>query len=199
MNVIVKNTFIDVEDESGKVSQRRRRSEPAAMHLAPLVRVEGKYDDCSMSTTAGESDCSSPTSKADDKSPSQRSEDDTQSNLENSRGTITTLMIRNIPPKYTQEMLLKEWPSTWAYDLLYLPCSAKTKRNSGYAFVNFTTEAAARFFLEMWAGMRLAHFSRNKPLSIIPARVQGRNTILELFSQNDVHIKKPLDFQPAII
>lgn len=51
----------------------------------------------------------------------------------------TTLMIRNIPNKYTKDRLLQlidvDFMNT--YDFFYLPMDFENKCNVGYAFINF--------------------------------------------------------------
>ncbi len=50
----------------------------------------------------------------------------------------TTLMIKNIPNKYTQKMLLSTVDEHFrgTYDFFYLPIDFKNKCNVGYAFIN---------------------------------------------------------------
>jgi len=78
------------------------------------------------------------------------------------RSSQTTLMIRNVPVLYTREMLLQEWPNDATYDFLYLPYSCSMQRNLSYAFVNFTSEAAATAFMQQWQKKTLGtlHFSQ---------------------------------------
>ena len=74
--------------------------------------------------------------------PNPRGNDRFQVNLEAiSKGLDqrTTLMIRNIPNKYTQDMLLEflDQEHKGRYDFIYLPIDFKNKCNVGYAFINF--------------------------------------------------------------
>lgn len=85
----------------------------------------------------------------------------------------TTLMVRNIPVGYTQEMIALEWPPSLGYDFLYLPRNAGGKANLGYAFVNFTDEAGAAAFRAAWHRRSLAMFRSARRLSCSLAEVQG--------------------------
>lgn len=51
----------------------------------------------------------------------------------------TTIMVRNIPNKYTQDMLLElfENNNRKKFDFFYLPIDYNNNCNVGYAFVNF--------------------------------------------------------------
>lgn len=51
----------------------------------------------------------------------------------------TTLMVKNIPNKYTREMLIQLFDKTERkkYDFLYLPIDPDNSCNIGYAFINF--------------------------------------------------------------
>mmetsp|Transcript_55362 Transcript_55362/g.101589 ORF Transcript_55362/g.101589 Transcript_55362/m.101589 type:complete len:421 (-) Transcript_55362:130-1392(-) len=105
-------------------------------------------------------------------------------------GPKTTLMVRNIPVMYTQEMLLMEWPNNNTYDFLYLPYSCSMQRNLTYAFINFTSTAAACEFKKKWQKTRLAHYMARKPLNISFADLQGRDdNLLQLKKKRFWRIK----------
>lgn len=112
----------------------------------------------------------------------------------------TTLMVRNVPVMYTQEMLVLEWPNNATYDFLYLPYSCSMQRNLSYCFINFTSERAAMAFKNHWQKRRLSQFSSRKPLNISIADVQGREcNLLELDKKRVKRIKveqcQPLIFE----
>merc|ERR1712130_1037441 len=114
------------------------------------------------------------------------------------KNVLTTLMVRNIPVSYTQDMLMQEWPNDDSYDLLYLPYNNKLQRNLTYAFVNFTTEEAARRFKARWQKQRLACFSPRKPLNVSFADVQGHNDNLIQFQKKRVDRIKLRHCQPVV-
>jgi len=68
---------------------------------------------------------------------------------------MTTVMVRNIPAMYTQEMLVSECVNMGTFDFLYLPRSGNGHSNLTYAFINFVSEEHALAFKDQWHKKRL--------------------------------------------
>jgi len=88
----------------------------------------------------------------------------------------TTLMLRNLPNKYTQQMLLRELNNSGflgLYDFLYLPIDPETKANRGYAFINLIDSACAWTLRNTYEGQKMLHFNSDKVVSVVPAALQG--------------------------
>jgi len=94
-------------------------------------------------------------------------------------GVITTVMFRNIPNKYTREMLVNqlEQDMRGLFDFIYLPIDFKNKCNVGYAFINFRTVEACDTFVSRFNGVEvrkcLPGLNSRKVTEVTPARVQG--------------------------
>uniref|UniRef100_A0A7S0AMJ7 RRM domain-containing protein n=1 Tax=Pyrodinium bahamense TaxID=73915 RepID=A0A7S0AMJ7_9DINO len=82
----------------------------------------------------------------------------------------TTLVVRNISARYTQEDILKVWEPDGSYDFISLPFSITEKRPLGFAFINFTSYEDALVFKARWHGQRLVGKRR---LHVSAAAVQG--------------------------
>ncbi|XP_020262280.1 protein terminal ear1 homolog [Asparagus officinalis] len=134
------------------------------------------------------------------------------------RDARTTVMIKNIPNKYSQKLLLNmldnhcihcneqigegggDEPLS-AYDFVYLPIDFNNKCNVGYGFVNLTSpEAAVRlykaFHMQPWEV-----FNSRKICQVTYARLQGLEVLKEHFRNskfacdNDEYL--PVVFEPA--
>ncbi|KHN25420.1 Protein terminal ear1 like [Glycine soja] len=88
----------------------------------------------------------------------------------------TTVMIRNIPSKYT------------------------TRMNKGYAFVNFTQPQAARKFLKTASNLKWELFQSNKIRDVVSARLQGKEQLEEHFATMNFPYESedvlPVSFSP---
>mmetsp|Transcript_74801 Transcript_74801/g.173283 ORF Transcript_74801/g.173283 Transcript_74801/m.173283 type:complete len:530 (+) Transcript_74801:234-1823(+) len=91
----------------------------------------------------------------------------------------TTVMLRNIPNKYTREMLVKQLSVDFygQFDFMYLPIDFKNKCNVGYGFINFRTVEACEKFVKDFHGVDvrkcLPGLNSKKVVEVTPARVQG--------------------------
>lgn len=89
----------------------------------------------------------------------------------------TTMMIRNIPNRYTQRDLIKELEGLGladTFDFFYAPIDMGTMGNVGYAFVNFIEPQHAAKCQELVNGyMFKKHQSRKKIASVSVAHLQG--------------------------
>lgn len=90
----------------------------------------------------------------------------------------TTIMVRNIPNKYTQTMLLQEIDSSYrgAYDFFYLPIDFKNKCNVGYAFINFMDYRRIVPFFREFNAQRWKNFNSEKVRSNVRKLQRQRNS-----------------------
>ena len=88
----------------------------------------------------------------------------------------TTVMVRNIPTRYTSISLidvLKEHGFDKTFDFIYLPMDFRTKKNVGYAFLNFIHPEYVEKFVAQFQGLQLKASTSQKSLEIVPSRRQG--------------------------
>lgn len=104
----------------------------------------------------------------------------------------TTLMIKNIPNKYTQKMLLALMEERFAgmlpfpFDFFYLPIDFKNRCNVGYAFINMTTPHCIPALVEEFHGRRWPKFNSEKVCRIAYARIQGKNALVQHFQNSSL-------------
>ncbi|RYR33598.1 hypothetical protein Ahy_A10g048207 [Arachis hypogaea] len=84
--------------------------------------------------------------------------------IKNSEDRRTTLMIKNIPNKYTSKMLLAtiDEKHKGTYDFFYLPINFKNKCNVGYTFINILSASHIIPFYETFTGKKLEKFNSEK-------------------------------------
>jgi hypothetical protein len=111
-----------------------------------------------------------------------------------------TLMVRNIPNKYTPEGLLQTFAEYHdAITFYYLPTDFKNRCNLGYAFVNFCDQHVASQFADQLQNQKLPHFEKSeKVLLVQPARVQGFAANVKRFRNSSVMGVLPDDCKPMI-
>uniref|UniRef100_A0A7S3XGY6 RRM domain-containing protein n=1 Tax=Oxyrrhis marina TaxID=2969 RepID=A0A7S3XGY6_OXYMA len=105
----------------------------------------------------------------------------------------TTLMLRNIPNKVSEQKLrefLDDTPVRGAYDVVHLPTDAKSGHNRGYAFINFCSAESFRLAMAELRGLRFAAMQSRKVTETSVAHVQGRRAIMRIQSGQKCQKKK---------
>ncbi|TVT99860.1 hypothetical protein EJB05_54747 [Eragrostis curvula] len=102
--------------------------------------------------------------------------------------TRTTLMIKNIPNKYTSKMLLAAIDENHkgTYDFIYLPIDFKNKCNVGYAFINMTNPRHIIPFYQTFNGKKWEKFNSEKVASLAYARIQGKSSLIAHFQNSSL-------------
>ncbi|XP_077252397.1 protein MEI2-like 2 isoform X2 [Tasmannia lanceolata] len=100
----------------------------------------------------------------------------------------TTLMLKNIPNKYTSKMLLAAIDENHrgTYDFLYLPIDFKNKCNVGYAFINMISPSHIIPFYQAFNGKKWEKFNSEKVASLAYARIQGKAALVTHFQNSSL-------------
>uniref|UniRef100_A0A5B7BU13 RRM domain-containing protein n=1 Tax=Davidia involucrata TaxID=16924 RepID=A0A5B7BU13_DAVIN len=100
----------------------------------------------------------------------------------------TTLMIKNIPNKYTSKMLLAaiDEHCRGTYDFIYLPIDFKNKCNVGYAFINMIDPLQIIPFHKVFNGKKWEKFNSEKVASLAYARIQGKAALIAHFQNSSL-------------
>mmetsp|Transcript_49371 Transcript_49371/g.107514 ORF Transcript_49371/g.107514 Transcript_49371/m.107514 type:complete len:287 (+) Transcript_49371:45-905(+) len=99
-----------------------------------------------------------------------------------------TVMLGNIPNKYTQNVLLLELERMGfadSYDFFYLPVDVRNRRCVGYAFINFVSPTEMLRFKHVFGDYRFRLYpTRSKKALVCTARIQGLEAnILHFFER----------------
>lgn len=108
-------------------------------------------------------------------------------------------MIKNIPNKYTQRMLLNTIDENFkgTYDFFYLPIDFKNKCNVGYAFINMVQPGYIVPFVQKFDHKKWDKFNSEKVCQISYARIQVRDGGAVLSCCKSVGTAQPYSAQPA--
>jgi len=112
----------------------------------------------------------------------------------------TTVMLRNIPNKYTQTSLLEALDARGfrgLYNFFYLPVDFKNGCNMGYAFINFVNHEAADMFMSAFKGYQLPAKS-TKVCDVCWARVQGFKANIEHYRNSPVNDLPDPEYRPLM-
>lgn len=106
----------------------------------------------------------------------------------NGEDARTTLMIKNIPNKYTSKMLLAAIDESHkdTYDFIYLPIDFKNKCNVGYAFINMVSPNHIIPFYQAFNGKKWEKFNSEKVASLAYARIQGKVALVTHFQNSSL-------------
>ena len=105
-------------------------------------------------------------------------------NLENilrNRDKRTTLIIRNIPNKYTIGLLLKELNQNFEnkFDIVYLPQDYINNSNLGFGFINFVNSMHLILFYEEFINKKWNFFNSKKRCNLAYSKYQGKNELIK--------------------
>jgi RNA recognition motif-containing protein len=122
-------------------------------------------------------------------------------NVKNGTDIRSSVMVRNIPNKYTQQMMLAEFAAAGhgpdKMDFFYLPIDFKNKCNRGYAFVNFVDYKDIVPFFDEYNGRSWKRFNSDKICDITYARIQGKAAMLKRF-ENSALMEKDDEYRPMV-
>ena len=101
----------------------------------------------------------------------------------------TTLIIRNIPNKYTMELFQNEINEHFygKYDILYLPLDFINRTNLGFGFINFIDPIHILYFYSEFIGKKWNIFNSEKRCQLAYAKIQGKNSILKYICKKNVN------------
>jgi len=117
---------------------------------------------------------------------------------------VTTVMMRNLPNKYTQQMLLEELQDggfrlQHDFDFFYLPMDHSNAANLGYCFINFVETALANAFAAAFQGKKMRRFNSNKTVVVMPASVQGYERNYAYYASTRVAQAEDPQYRPLFL
>jgi len=107
---------------------------------------------------------------------------------------MTTLMLCNVPNRYTQHDLLEDLALLGlreTLDFLYLPIDKATRASVGYAFVNFISPNWAASGLQMMQGYRFSRYGKDKEANVRAANLQGLAANIAHYQRCAVSTRRP--------
>lgn len=188
-----------VEDDEHDVVSSDHEYVTPTMSMSPITTTTMTSSISSSSLTDSSSTTKTvivsekPVSYGKKKSKDERKNDFNIENILNGTDLRTTFMIRNIPNKYTQQMLIDCINETHAgtYDFLYLRIDFKNKCNVGYAFINFINVESVISFYKNRDGKKWKLFNSDKKCALSYANIQGKDALIRKFKNSQVMDEDP--------
>jgi hypothetical protein len=101
-----------------------------------------------------------------------------------------TLMIKNIPNKFTIEDFLKIFSDfNEKFNLFLIPTDIKRKKNYGYAYINFLDSLDIIYFYYRFNGKKWPNTNSIKICEIIYSKIQGNTKIIKHFPFKTIYNK----------
>ena len=102
------------------------------------------------------------------------------SNIKRNEDKRTTVIIKNIPNKYTIQLLLIELNVNFAnkFDVIYLPQDKINNCNLGYGFINFINPLYLITFYETFMGKKWNFFNSKKRCFLAYSNYQGKDELI---------------------
>jgi len=118
-------------------------------------------------------------------------------------GQRTTVMLRNIPNNYNRDKMLELIDSkgfSEQYDFFHLPADYRSRSAIGYAFLNFTSHAAALLFIDVFNGFTAWRGNSRKVCEVTWSEAhQGQKANIENLRKQMNRRKVPEEYKPFIV
>ena len=103
--------------------------------------------------------------------------------------TKSTLMIKNIPNKFSLKILLAIINQHFknAYDLFVLPTDSNRYKNFGYGFINLINSYIIPHFYFMFYGKMWNNTNSKKCCEITYSKIQGKNNLINHYLNKNIH------------
>lgn len=202
-SIVVRSTFLDVDEGSGLQQQyrklRRTKSEDLSCFWHPRVYVPGEYSEKKAGVLLHPS---APEDDSAARALSERTETEASEKPKAEDGG--TVMLRNLPNNYTREMLmslLDRLGLAGDYDFMYLPFDFKRDANLGYAFVNLVSSEAVESLWKALDGFSDWSLPSSKVCQVKwSGPLQGFDAHVQRYRNSPVmHKSVPEKYKPVIL
>ncbi|KAJ3014641.1 UNVERIFIED_CONTAM: hypothetical protein HDU68_000189 [Siphonaria sp. JEL0065] len=115
------------------------------------------------------------------------------------KDTRTAVMLKNVPNRYTQDMLLDFINETHrgTFDFFYLRMDFVNNCNVGYAFINFIDPMSIVSFSARITGQKWPKFKSSKVPILVPAKIKSKQQFIDQFRNSPVMLE-PVAFRPRL-